>query len=399
MKRSTLLIIGGIIIILLLVAWVYILFFNNNTGEGDAYTDLTFGDTTDTTYIPPDTTSDTTSVVDVTGTEQLRQLTTTPVAGFQEVIVDKEPDRLVYWAELGTGQIHAINLTNGEEERVSATTIPLTKHVALTTDGKYMMLQSGFGANTETAIYTINSSSTSVTKTTSIPGDIDSFTVSSDNTFLFAEKTNSSLIAKQFNPVTKKTTTLFTTPFREAMIVWGDTASDTHYFYPKPSSRLEGFFYLIQNGTLQRLPIDGYGLSGFGNKTSVIYNKRVDETYRSYIYTTENAVTESFPFPIIQEKCANMHDATGYICATSVSAQKGDTLDMWYKGLTVYTDDLWSIDPLNTAANFLLDVKKESGRGLDIINPLLTPDDNHLYFQNKSDQTLWLFTQNLDTNQ
>ncbi|MCA9355119.1 hypothetical protein KC865_01025 [Candidatus Kaiserbacteria bacterium] len=390
MKRPVFIIIGAILVLVLLVIWVYMLFFNKPSGGEDEFANLNFNNTNDPTAIV-DQPENNEPTVDVMGKERLRQLTTKPTAGYREVQRTPSSTPELLYIESGTGHIFSIDLASGEEKRISATTIPLSTKGEITPDGKFVMIQSGFGAGSEFVVGEINPSDNTLSNK-GLNEQIVSFSATDNNTFLYSIQTIDSVIAKEYDPLKETQKTLFVAPFREALIDWGDSASAVHYFYPKATSKLEGFLYKVENGKISRLPIDGYGLSAEGGGANVIYSKDMVGKYQTYVYNQENNVSAQSPVRVIPEKCATANTNTSKIfCASSDNIKESDLPDLWYKGKVTYADDLWRADTDSGGMAYLFNVKSGSGRELDMVNLVTNKDDSNLYFTNKTDGFLWMF--------
>jgi hypothetical protein len=392
MKRPLFIIIGITFVIILVAVWVYILFFKGQDADQNSFTDLNFGDTTDTTYAP--TTNNDTSeqaVVDVSGPEKLRQLTTRPVVGYQDVMKNASSTPLVYYVESGTGHIFSIDLTSGEEKRLSGTTIPSSRHAAITPNGQYVMLQSGTGNGAEFVVGEFSSTSESISV-----GLIDemvvSFAETTDNTFLYAAKMNNSVVGKEYDPAKGTAKTLFTIPFREAVIQWGSSVADAHYVYPKASYQLEGYAYRVSKGILERLPVSGYGLSLAGSADEIIYSKQIDSIYQSFLYNSTEDSTNQAPITVIPEKCTALHnDSKNIICGALITTYDYTMPDSWYKGTVTFSDELWQINTASGVGVTLVNISNETGRAVDAAALDTSSDDQRLYFINSLDNKLWMF--------
>ena len=391
MKRSLFIILGIIFILILLGIWVYVLFFGTPKNIEDTFNNFGFGDTTDTELVFAEPIPSEEPVVDVTGPQRLRQLTTTPVIGYQEVQKSASSSPLVYYVESGTGHIFSINLSSGEEKRISGTTIPSSKMAAITPNGQFVMIQSGNGSIEETTVGKLENGNDLSTQTINEP--IVSFSATTNNTFLYAVQTGSTLVGKHYYPISNISETIFTIPFREGAVVWGSTATDNHYIYPKASYLLESFVYQVSNNNITRLPIDGYGLSATGNDDFVLFSKQVENNYQTYIYDTKTNNQALSPLSIIPEKCtfpAGEYSELG-ICAATIMEFDNQIPDTWYQGKITYADRLWEVNSSFRSATQLVDTKGVSGRELDITNLTLNSNGSTIYFTNKLDQTLWLY--------
>lgn len=391
MKRPIFIIIGTFIVLLLVGVWVYVLFFNNSTSEQETFTNLGLGDTTDPSYVAPtDETTNENAVVDVAGPDQLRQLTTRPVAGYQDIIDPSNQAPFVYYVERGTGHIFSIDLSSGEEKRISATTVPLTNHSAITSDGRFVMMQSGSGNSAQFNIGYLSSTSDNTT-INPLKEKVVSFTDTTDNTFLYAVQTNNSVIGKEYDPETSVAKTIFTIPFREAIIVWGSSAKSTHLAYPKASVQLEGFVYQITNSKIERLPIDGYGLSAAGNNVGIIYSEQEKNQYKTYLYNPEDRASYPTLPTVIPEKCIALNIDQAIICAGSYTTHKYTLPDTWYQGAASFADDLFITHIDTGITEQLIGITKTTSQNLDIINLGVSADDVRIYFINSHDKNLWLY--------
>lgn len=393
MKRSIFIIIGIIIVLILLAVWIYVLFFGNPKNLEEAFNRFGFGDTTDTTIIEePIIEEEENPVVDVNSEEKLRQLTTKPVIGYQEVRFSTTSKPTIYFVEAGTGHIFSIDLNSGEEKRVSGTTIPNSYNAAITPNGEYVIIQSGSGSSKKNTLGKIENGSLS---SVVLNENINNLKASLDNTFLYYSKTSFSSVGKEFFPISNVYETLFTVPFRETTVVWGNTKGNSHYIYPKTAGRLEGFLYKSTNGTLTRTPVDGFGLSAIANDENIIFSKNNNGDYRSYVNKSDSINHLTSPINVLPEKCTFDRTIiyTAY-CAQSVGEFNESYPDTWYAGEVTFADKIWKVNLNSLGASILIDTQRTTGRNLDIININNSGDGNNLYFQNKLDNSLWLFELN-----
>jgi len=394
MKRSIFITIASVIAIVLIAVWVYILFFGGQpSSEDQDFADLNFPETPDANFNPglvePEI------VVDVANTEIIRQLTTKPVVGFGDGI-NSSGEKEAWYVEAGTGHIFVINLETGIERRVSGTTFANIKKAVLTPDTQHVMIETGKG-NSKEFILGEWSSSTEEFIFNTIAESIVNFTASANDTFLFTVRNDGELVASQYYPISKSSEILFTIPFEEAVVSWGETALSTHYIYPKASARLEGYLYESRDGSFKRLPAAGRGLSAIGNEDQVMYSNQIESEYvTSMLRENSERELESINLSLltntIPDKCVNYTQNNSFICGTDDSDKDHNTPDEWYRGEISYSDDIWEINLTEQSATRLLKINQETGRNIDIINPLLGNSGDSLYFQNKNDQTLWMFT-------
>jgi len=399
MKR-TLLIIGGVGIICILAGvWAYFLFFGTPNPDGGVFANFNLGNTDDPTVVLPAIEPEPTQpLVDVTSPDRLRQLTTQPVAGFAEVMITASSTPEIRYIEAGTGHIYSIDLETGEEVRVSATTIPLTNTGALTPNGQFAMMQSGSGIGSEHVIGIISTTSDEL-RNFAIPGTITSFAATAENTFVYAAPAGNSLVVRAYNPSTNTVAELFQIPFRDATIAWGTTETGPHYVYPQTTSRLEGYVYSYTDGVAARESASGFGLSAVGSSAGYIFSEVQNGEYNTYATNKSASETNATPLTIIPEKCVFAQtDPSVAICGIALIEYPFQMPDPWYKGEVRLNDDLWEYSIDSESASLLISPENATGRQLDIIRPQFGIDDANLYFQNKIDQTLWIYEYNPFTN-
>jgi len=397
MKRPLFIILGLVAILLLLGVWVYVLLTGSPDNQEERFGTFNFGDTTDpSVQIEPEVEPET-PIVNVGSRNKLRQLTTEPVIGYTEIPETASTTAKVYYVSAGTGHIFSIDLETGEEKRISGTTIPLARAAALTPDGGHVFMQAGDGTNAEIIIGTIATSSEDLSNF-KLPesNQVLSFTATHNNEFLYITPDGNNAIAKAYNPENNSTRTLFTVPFRDVTVQWHHTAGGPHIVYPKATNRLEGFAYSYTNGVRSRLPLTGFGLSAVGSDEYVISSKTgASQTYttNTYSYVT-NRTSDNVPLTIVPEKCAFSSIITDSVwCAVTLADynNSSDMPDSWYRGERGMQDGLWDIRLFNNSSTFLSDLSAESGTDFDLINPQFNTESTALYFQNKTNQTLWTY--------
>ncbi len=388
MKRQLFIIIGAVIVLILVCVWIYLLFFgtpNNNS----IFTAFNLGDTTDESFVPGEATPSDEAVVDMTSAKRLRQLTTKNVIGYRDIQNSTSSHSSIYFAESGTGHIFSINLQTGIEDRVSASTIPAARVAKFSKNGTYVAVQTNNGSGL--TLGELRAGSQELI-TSNITERIIDFSFSDEEELLYLVQTNTSSIGKVYSLLSGESRTLFTLPFREVTMVWGASADSNHFFYPKTTSRLEGFLYVTKGSTFNRLPADGYGFAMRTNGSYALFSKQQESEYVSRILSIADETVRVFPLTIHPEKCAFANTiSTLAICGQTTADYNELTPDPWYQGTVTYTDSLWEISTLGPSALLILDTLPESGRAIDIINPAFSANDYNLFFQNKLDNSLWMF--------
>jgi len=391
MKRSTFIIIGFIIIILLLAFWLYSLLYGTPQKVAEVFTNFGFGENSSVVEVVPvaTTTVPEAPIVDVV-TAKLRQLTTRPVIGFREFQATTTEPKFITYAEAGTGHIYTINLTSGEEIRVSNVTIPTAETAVFSASGRFVAVRSGFTNKNEVLLVDLNDLSS--IKSEVLPYNIDNFTFSVTDELLFTEITTTGARGRALNPSTKAVREIFTVPFQAITMVWSQDGVTPHYVYPKASSRLLGFLYAVSGDSIIRMPISGTGLTAKASADYIGFSQLVNLNQQSFVYSTKTGVVSSAPIMLTPEKCVFTHrnNATLY-CGYEITDYPYTFPDDWYKGTKVFSDRIWSINFNTQSATQIISPPVSVGRELDITDMSIGLDDKMLYFTNKNDRTLWLY--------
>lgn len=390
MKQKTLIIGGIIIILILLFVWVYLLFFSTPKDPSQVFTDLGIGGGEETgIVIPPEEDPIDTTVTN--GLSKLRQLTTKPVAGFVEIPATNTIPAYVYYTEAGTGHIYKIDPMSGNEERVSNTTIAEASYASFSPSGNYVAIRSSNDKRSEDITVGKLDLETGSLVTESLSGQIEDFKIVNNSELLYSSREVSGLVGHSYNLNTKVKKDLFTVPFYEAVILWGSTGNSSHYVYPKSSYALEGFLYEVKDGTLNRLPLEGFGFSAKANSDMVLYNKISGDKASSYIYDRQANVSRPLDAVVVPEKCYLLKSGFEFVCPFENTTIPFRFPDEWYMGKMSFKDSLWRLDADSMTGEEMVDTFAESSREIDITGLDFYPDSSTFYFINKNDNTLWLY--------
>lgn len=391
MKQQVFIIIGAVIVLLLVAVWAYLLFFGTPETADDVFAELGIGGSEDTFVVPPPITVEETPTVNMERS-RLRQLTTKPVIGFREISTATNTVPSLYYAEMGTGNIFSINLGSGEEVRISGTTVPQASRAEISDDGILVAIASPTNSkNLNLSLGVLSTTTPTDMVLTSFNAVVSDFTIAASGELLFAEQGEASTVATAYNATTEKETVLFTLPYREARIVWGESGNDSHYAYPKASYALEGFLYEAKASALTRLPIDGFGFTAKANDDLIVYTTLVNQIPTTYLYnrnTKQERALNSYTLP---EKCLLPETGTIIICAQEAIAAPYESPDAWYQGTASFKDTLYAINTDEFSAELLSDTFAASNRELDATRLTVGESGSALYFINKNDNTLWMY--------
>jgi hypothetical protein len=401
MNRNLTLILSAVLVFVLLGIWIYIMFFADRsapspvteTGEFANFDGLEGGE-----LVPGGLDENGQPIAGGAGTDPinldgegeynpavLRQLTTRNVAGYGELEVASTT--YIMYMESGVGHIYGINLETGTEERISATTIPDTRAADFSPLAPLVAVKAGpsVGRNPLLLASVDVEAQTVVTK--EVAPEVDQFSFLTDGTLVFSTVANSAVVVQSYDVDTEETATLFSTPFREARLVFGDTLTSPHYFYPKTSSQLLGFVYVYRDGNLERLAPSGFGLTAWGGANSALVTMRDGRGVASLLAPVSGETATALDLVTLPDKCV-AKEAVFY-CGVPNGSIRLDSTDDWNKGLINYSDSLWSISA--TGSEELIDINSFSGRPVDVVKGSLGNLTEDWYFQAKADNTLWVY--------
>jgi hypothetical protein len=385
-----LLFIGGALIILLLIAvWGYLFLFGTPESNDEIFANLGLSGEVDDTFVPPPVVVE--EEVPVVNMERpkLRQLTTKPVAGFKEVTISTTTPPVLYYVEQGTGHVYTINTESGEEVRISGTTIAQAERAVISQNGRYAAITSASQTKGKTLF--VGAFSTSTGALNELAREtVQDFTLTNTEV-LFTSITTNGLTGTAIRLATGAESTIFSAPFSEARVLWGDASNDVHYLYPKATYAFEGFLYATKEGDFGRLPISGFGLTANANDDIIVFSRSEKQVTKSYIYNLTTRTTAPLDAPVLPEKCTLAEAGLEFVCPFEAVRLPYEFPDEWYKGSLSFKDSLWLLSAETMTGEMLVDTFAASNREIDITNMQVAERGGILYFTNKNDNTLWMY--------
>jgi hypothetical protein len=389
MKKSFFIIFGISIILILVAVWVYLLFFAKTEDNLGLFNNFFKGDA-EVVEVEPLPIAPVEENLPVNlERPPLRQLTTRPVAGFNEVV--GEGDTLeIYFVEQGTGHLYSINLDSGEERRLSGTTVVQAQEAYISSDGNTVAIVSHTNTkNKNLSLFRLDRENSSLTEV--IVEVVQDFYLTDEHLFFTVAEADG-LEAYAYQLDTLKKEAVFSLPFIEAKIQWGNTVSGPHYVYPKASYALQGFLYEIKDGKLTRLPLEGFGFSALVGSDTILFTKITDQAPASYLFDSKTREIKNLGFATLPEKCLNIENSLNFVCPLDVNSPTSYQMpDLWYRGKLSLSDNLIEIDTIGGTSDILVNIMNESGREIDVIKLGYNEFLATFFFTNKNDNTLWMY--------
>lgn len=329
----------------------------------------------------------------------LRQLSLKRVIGVNEVGTSaSSTSDTIFYAEAGTGHVFSLNITTGEESRISNITVATAKEAHISSDGGYAAISTDSTGLGRTLVILSLPKGGRGLSSNELPEKVKEFALTSDNYVLYTTISGGTLMGRSYAIESKEIKTLFTLPFTEATVLFGKKSNDSLFVYPKTAESLEGYIYEVSSGVLNRLPISGFALNAAASAEHILYSLTKNGTYSSTLYNTADRTEINLSSGIIAEKCSFSEREFEAVCGVNTATKKNPVTD-WYKGVAVSKDTIWSIDIFSGEMTLLANPLELVGRDIDITHPIINSGGLRLYFINKADGGLWVFDRSLTLEQ
>lgn len=397
MKKSIKIILIVLSIILFVFLLWYFLFPASRTPVVEKVRDiLPFGSgedvgvpSTDTSVLPDDERID----EFLSPTARYFRISSSPVAGFRVVLRNGSTTQVVRYVERATGHIYDFDLFSFEKTRLTNTTIPKVYEAVFRSDGTSVIFrtldEAGEIKNTSLSLTPPASTSTaefySLTPT-NLEGKIGEMVSGQGNTLFFVLENLGALVSSNFSGGNLRT--LYSSAFTNWRIA---SAGNNQIVYTKASSEVPGYAYILRSaggltkilGPLNALTVVPNSVGGYA------YSYNDSGTMRFFV--KERSTSEALEYrQALAEKCVWSREREWELyCAIPTQGIGRGEPDLWYQGITNFSDNVWYFDIRVNIAGVLFEPVNSLGFDMDIINPDLSLDEKFLIFMNKKDLSLW----------
>lgn len=424
-SKKILIIAGVALLLLIVIVVVYLLFRggNNSSGKTSSFSaffgnlgnsaERVLGGVTGVTTTPSGVTIDANGNI----VEPLfKQLSTIQVAG--ATAVENNGKSVVRYVARENGYVYDIDPKTGVTTQLTNTIIPRIYEAYFAQGGNSVVLRylkhddlsqkdiiKTFVANLVLPISTASSSTALGSLTGSdeqLPDNILSVSISQDGLKLFyllaVEDGVSGTIV---NMNSRIATEVFRNSFRE----WIPQILNNGniIFTSKASANIAGYSYLYDSNkkTLSRIVREKAGLTTLATAdgSKVLYSENllgntILGLYDSQGFTQdEGLVSHTAPLQLatLPEKCAWSENRVRIYCAGFASTPRAQIPDEWYQGALTFSDTFWTINTTIADLVFLADPQKELNamKSFDVVNPFIDKAENHFFFVDKNNSTLW----------
>ncbi len=325
--------------------------------------------------------------------QKLRKLSVEQVAGAG--VLDAKAGTIVRYMEKATGHIYEVELFSPNKNRLSNTTMPVAHEALWGNTGLALFARylKEDDVTIESYALTMKEVSTTTDNTVTgvaFPNNTLNASVFGSSVF-YLEKTTAGSSGSVSTLDGKTKRQIWTSPLSELLSQYVNTS--TVSLATKPAAGLPGFMFLVNtsSGAVRTILANVPGLSTLTNDdaSKVLYLQQGGGVFLGAMTISSRATTVITPitFP---EKCVwSKKDKNILYCAVPKENISQNSLTSWYQGMILYNDDIWKYDIANNTTTLVLNLTEETGEGIDVIQPILSENEQYLVFMNKRDNTLW----------
>lgn len=343
--------------------------------------------------------------------QKLFQIHRAAIAGaypFVRVASNEQEETVIRYMERGVGHIFETSMNTMREERISNTT-RLKIYEALwgesgkntiiryldENDGQTIrsfLLKLG-GLNQGTASGEATTTVVQEETGTFLPENISSIAISSDGRSAFSLlRVGNEAVGTIYDMTTERTKQIFQSPLTEWLVAWPE--KDTITLTTKPSGGVPGSMYTLDTriGSTKKVlgEIDGLTTLANSDMGRVLYSKNTNRGFELYVYDTKSRAAQKLPFSTLPEKCVwGRKDTAVVYCGVPTATPPMLYPDNWYQGLISFSDEIWMMNTNTFTTELIANPMQVAREEIDVAYPLLSPDENFLFFTNKKDSSLW----------
>lgn len=344
-----------------------------------------------------------------------RQLSTIETAG--AIAVEKNGRTYVRYIARENGFVYDVDPTNGATILLSNTTIPRIYEAFWARNGSTVIVRylkhddlarkDIIKTQIANLILPIGGASTSTIEVGSLsisdpqlPDNISSVSVSANGLKLFYLLPVSDGVSGTIVNISSK---IATEVLRNTFSEWLPQILDNGNIIltSKASADVPGYAYLydVNKKSLTRLIREKNGLTTLatadGNR--MLYSENFLKNTTLELYSAKGFVqdeglisyTATLQLATLPEKCAWSKNSVRAYCGAFASTPRAQIPDDWYQGALAFSDTFWTMNTDLADLVFLADPKVETGKTFDVFMPFVDSGENHFYFIDKNDATLW----------
>lgn len=314
----------------------------------------------------------------------------------QPKIIGKKEN--IHFTDRATGHIFETSTSTKENLRISNTTVAKV-YESFFVEGYNSVIYRDLVGNTDVIRTRYGSLELSTTtseektlKLTDLPINSTQVAVSpsKDRMFLLMDDNGVKGYVSRVNGANR--VSVFESPLKEWLVAW--PSANNIILTTKASSFSSGFAYSLNPDTKSITRLLG-NISGLTTLVSpdaskILFSQSYKGSLRTYVYDRKSDSYTELVNKTLAEKCvwSKVNKDVVY-CAAPENIAFNTYPDVWYQGLITFSDNIWRINTKTGELRFVINLQKESGEVIDVINPQLDSVEDYMIFTNKSDLNLW----------
>lgn len=348
--------------------------------------------------------------VSMLSTQKMSRLVDAPVAG-ATFFIDNSGQTAIRYAEQKTGDVYDYSFSDGTSKLVLQQNLPGVHNVLWSNNGENAVFRFVKKAGNQDIIktYILVSKEAEfednvIFEGRFLPDELPEVIISPDSekiVYIQENKKGDSFVMSEEIRGNRDREQLFASPFSEWLLE--QPKEELLTLTTKPSYDIDGYLFFtdITGGITTKILGDKKGLMTLTSPdaTKILYATSEEDSYKLILYDVETKKEIVLNIKAFPEKCVwGTRDSNLIYCAVSNLTNNKNMPDSWYQGETSFSDDIWLLNTETGKTGLFSKTKDFTKWGIDVIKPLLSPDDSHLLFTNKLDGTLWLLElENIET--
>ena len=313
---------------------------------------------------------------------RLRAVSAGPISGFSFL-----SDGAIRYGETETGHLFETKPESLETLRISNTTIPAVRNIVWLSDTAFILQYlDGEGRMRHLSANLATSTADQAVLGRFVSGATTVARGDTPNDVFAMNVTDSGTTIERVSLTKNDRRTVFSSGLRS----WEFFPRQKNIFIATAPSFATGYLYVLRPDDVPEkiLEADGLAVLISPNGRYVAYNATIDNVRAFFVFDRGTGSTYRSSITTLVDKCAWYPDGS-LLLFCGVVDSPNISLENWYMGLAATNDSAWIIDPERGTGTFLVDLDKEAGVPIDVLNPEVSPDGKYAVFRNKNDLSLW----------
>lgn len=316
---------------------------------------------------------------------------------------DADIENIFRYVELGTGHIFEGSTNNGEIARISNTTIPRINEAQFVNKDRVIMRY----ADTTDRIKTFsaelvrNFADTSGTpfklQGVFLLDNIKDIDISREGKLLQVQSKLEGLDRSAIvvsDELGGEPVQVFASPVTEWLVSWNNSRQ-TALVQNRPSYNSVSTAYTLDAETGAFAPYipgrKGLSVLPTNDLSSALLSVNENGPTKLYIWKRDDNQYIDLGISTFSEKCVHAPARNKFYCAVPVETIAAAEPDLWYQGVSSYSDQLWEIDAQTGRGELIALPIQYTSAPLDMVNMQISSDEQFLYFMDKRERSLWSY--------